>query len=159
MIQKKILYTDGHEVTVTDSFFQVRKTLYLLAGITRHGFLVVPPDRLPAFMMIILGAMMATMGVSHLIPQSSIPNVEFYSVELSANSLAIGLGLGLLVAGFLMMGLMKDRYAVRIATAEGEKNVLVSRRREYIEQIVDALNKAFLHFASPSQKGKTASRK
>jgi hypothetical protein len=54
------------------------------------------------------------------------------------------------------MGLMKDRYAVRIATAAGEKNVLVSRKKEYIEQIVEALNRAFFHFVSRGKNKKTS---
>jgi hypothetical protein len=155
MTQKKILYTDGHEVTVTDSFFQVKKTLYLLGGITNHGFLVIHPDRLPAFLMLIVGAMMITVGGLHMIPRSSIPDVEFYTIELSANTLFMGIGLGFLVIASLLMGLMRNRYAVRIATAEGEKNVLVSRRKEYIEQIVEALNRAFFHFVP---RGKKTSR-
>jgi len=146
MTRRKILYTDGHEVTVTDSFFQVRQTLYLLGNITRHGFLVIHPDRLPAFLTLIVGAMMIIVGALHMIPPSSIPNVEFYGVELSADTLAVGIGLGFLVVASLIMGLMKVRYAVRIATADGEKNVLVSGRKEYIEQIVEALNRAFFHF-------------
>jgi len=78
-----------------------------------------------------------------MIPPSSIPNVEFYGVELSADTLAVGIGLGFLVVASLIMGLMKVRYAVRIATAEGEKNVLVSGRKEYIEQIVEGPQSRF----------------
>ncbi len=37
----------------------------------------------------------------------------------------------------------KERYAVSITTAEGERNVVVSDRKEYITQIVHALNEAF----------------
>ena len=48
MVTGKILYTDGHDVTVTDSFFQVKKTSYQLNGITKHDFLILHPDRLPA---------------------------------------------------------------------------------------------------------------
>ena len=36
-----------------------------------------------------------------------------------------------------------ERYAVSITTAEGEKNVVISKRKEYITQIVHALNEAF----------------
>ena len=39
--------------------------------------------------------------------------------------------------------MIRQRYAVRIATAEGEKDVVVSSRKEYIQQIVDALNRAY----------------
>jgi hypothetical protein len=155
MVPEKILYTDGHEVTVTDSFFKVKRALYQLNGITKHGLLIIHPDRLLPFLMALLGAMMITMGALSLIPGNTIPNIKFYSIEMSANTLALGLGAGLFVAGCLVLGFMKDRYAIRIATAEGEKNVLVSPRREYVAQVVDALNKAFLNIVSPrNEKGK-----
>ena len=152
MIAGKILYTDGHEVTVTDSFFQVKKTLYQLNGITKHDFLIIHPDRLPAAIMLVIGVMALTPGALHLIPQSSVPNVTFNSVEITANAICLGLGIVLLLAGSALMGLMKERYAVRIATAEGEKNVVISRSKEYVAQIVDALNRAFINFVSIRQK-------
>ena len=46
--------------------------------------------------------------------------------------------------------LVRERYAVRIATAEGEKNAVVSEKKEYITQIVDALNEAFTLSRPPS---------
>jgi len=101
--------------------------------------------------MVLLGGMMITMGVLRLIPENTIPNISFYSIEISANTLALGLGAGLLVVGSLVLGFMKDRYAIRIATAEGEKNVLVSPRREYVAEVVDALNKAFMTLVSPKR--------
>ena len=52
--------------------------------------------------------------------------------------------------GILILASAHERYAVRIGTAEGEKNAVVSRKREYIAQIVDAINHAFdIHPASP----------
>ncbi len=154
MMQERILYTDGHEVTVTDSFFKVRKALYQLRGITKHGLLIIHPDRFVPFLTLLLGAMMITMGAFRLIPERAIRNFQFYSIEISANTLVLCLGAGLFIAGCLVLGFMKDRYAIRIATAEGEKNVLVSRRREYVALIVDALNKAFLAIVSPQEKTK-----
>jgi hypothetical protein len=149
MMPKKVLYTDGHEVTVTDSSFQVKKTLYMLSGITKHGFTIIHPDRLPAFLVLLIGSMLITLGALNMIPQRTVPDIQFLSFDWTANTLAIGVGIVIAVMGIVGMILMHDRYAVRIATAEGEKNVLVSSRREYIEQIIDALNKAFIDFVSP----------
>jgi hypothetical protein len=113
--------------------------------------MIIHPDRLLPFLIVLLGGMMVTMGIFRLIPENTIPNIKFFSIEMSASTLALGLGAGLFVAGCLVLGFMKDRYAIRIATAEGEKNVLVSPRREYVAQVVDALNKAFLTLVSPKQ--------
>ena len=155
-----ILYTDGHEVTVTDSFFQVKKALYQLKGITNHGLRVIHPDRLFPFLTLLLGAMLITMGALHLIPASTIPGITFDSIEITGNAFVLGLGIALFVVGGLMFSFMKPRFAIRIATAEGEKNVLVSRKREYIAQVIDALNKAFLSIVAPKhQKTKWDIRK
>ena len=149
MMPEKVLYTDGHEVTVTDTFFRVKKALYYLNGITRHGLLIIHPYRLGPFLSLVLGAMLITTGAMRLIPVRTIPNIVLLSDEISANAIALGLGIALFVVGLLVLIFMRDRYAIRIATAEGEKNVLVSPRREYITQVVDALNNAFQRVVSP----------
>ena len=56
---------------------------------------------------------------------------------------AAWLGVAIALIGTIQIILERERYAVRIATAEGEKNVVVSKRKEYISQIVDALNEAY----------------
>ena len=144
MTSEKILYTDGHQVTVTNTFFQVKKDMYLLNGITKHGFLIIHPDRLPALLILIMGAMMLTLGALGLIPQKSIPYIELGSLYLGINTLSIMAGVFLVVVSVLVMGLVRERYAVRIATAEGEKNVVVSKSKAYISQIIEALNRAVI---------------
>lgn len=160
MMPEIVLYTDGHEVTVTDTFIRVKKALYQLNGITRHGLLIIHPYRLAPFLALLLGAMLITTGAMHLIPASTIPNIVLFSNEISANLIALSLGIGLFVVALLVLCFMRDRYAIRIATAEGEKNVLVSPRREYISLVVDALNIAFLRIVSPKhEKAKWVIRK
>jgi len=62
-------------------------------------------------------------------------------------------GIIFFIAGMTIMFRQKEKYAVRIFTAEGEKNVVVSQSREYISQIVDALNRAYLDLMKkPRQK-------
>src|SRR6267142_3433378 len=104
MMPERILYTDGHEVTVTDSFFKVKKALYQLRGITKHGLLIIHPDRLFPFLTLLMGGMMITMGALRLIPGGTIPNIRLFSIEMSANTLVLVLGTGLFVAGCLVLG-------------------------------------------------------
>ena len=62
-------------------------------------------------------------------------------------------GIIFFISGMAIMFSQKEKYAVRIFTAEGEKNVVVSQSREYISQIVDALNRAYLDLMKkPRQK-------
>jgi len=49
---------------------------------------------------------------------------------------------------------LREKYAVQIITAEGEKNVVISRSREYISKIEDALNRASLDWATSGKKEK-----
>jgi len=150
MIPDKILYTDGHDVVVTDSTFQVRKTEYRLNGITKHGLLVLRADRLPGILIFTLGAVLALCGLLKLISPSMINDVLINGSYVSANTMALWIGLGLALIGIIVMAAVRERYAVRIATAEGEKNAIVSHKKEYIAQIVDALNKAitYLHVST-----------
>ena len=67
---------------------------------------------------------------------------------IDANVIVMWAGGALFLIGLLVTALIRERYAVRIATAEGEKNAVVSYRKEYIAQIVNALNEA-VRFARP----------
>ena len=148
MIPDKVLYTDGHDVIVTDSVFQVRKDQYKINGITKHGLLTVKPHRLPGVLLMILGVIVGALGVFQRIPTDVIPDMPVRETLISGNTMAIALGLLLIVIGLLVTAMMRERYAVRIATAEGEKNVIVSSHKDYVMQIVRALNEAF-NFTRP----------
>ena len=141
-MEDKVLYTDGHEVTVTDKKLHVRKTEYILNGVTRCGMMVLRPQRAPGIILLILGVALAICGFMNLIPAGTIPDVEIANRPYGANTLAIWLGAALALIGILVLGIVRERYAVRIATAEGEKDAVVSDKREYVAQIVDAINQA-----------------
>ena len=61
-------------------------------------------------------------------------------------------GIVLILAGFIISLVMKEKYGVHIVTAEGERDVLVSERREYVSMVVEALNKALLNLMRKSGK-------
>jgi len=141
---KTLYYTDGHDVTVTDSGFKVKNTLYQLNGITRHGFSIVPPHRTLYTALMALGIIIFTCGVLNLVPLSWMQPVAVFGLPVGINSLVMTSGSVLFGSGLLAMIRLREKYAVRIFTAEGEKDVVVSQSREYISQIVNALNRAFL---------------
>lgn len=141
MIPDKVIYTDGRDVTVTDSTLKVKNTAYHINGITKLCMWTIRPDRWPGVLLLLLGVVGIVAGWLGLFPADM--NMETDNGLLSANSLALWIGVALLVIGILILALTKEKYAVRIATAEGEKNAIVSHKREYIAQIVDALNRAF----------------
>ncbi|HTH54842.1 MAG TPA: DUF6232 family protein [Cyclobacteriaceae bacterium] len=152
--EKTLYYTDGHEVSVTDAGFKVRKHLYNLTGITRHGLSVIYPARMPFAVLILVGAVVFVCGALNFIPAGWKTYVNLFGFSLLANSLFMIAGILVFLTGLLIMLKLREKYAVRIATAEGEKDVVVSASREYIKQIVDALNRAFLDLTTQRMKEK-----
>ena len=145
MIPDKVLYTDGRGIMVTDSVLKVKHASYRLNGISKHGLLVMRPERFPGLLLLVVGFIVAVIGILNLIPPGIIPDVKIENEVVTANVVAIWAGGGLAFIGLFILAITRERYAVRIATAEGEKNVIVSSQKEYISQIIKALNEAFSH--------------
>lgn len=141
MTPDKVIYTDGRDVTVTDSALKVKSTSYKLSGITKVMMRTIHPDRWPAILLLLLGLVAAVFGFLNMVPAEM--SLRTNNGVVDSNTLAIWVGIGLALIGLLILASMHDRYAVRIGTAEGEKNAVVSRKREYIAQIVDAIHNAF----------------
>lgn len=135
----KVIYTDGDQVTVTDSTFHVRKHDYRLDGIIKHGLYVMRPSRLPAILMVVAGLVLMLIGFAGVIPADTMRDITIGNTVIGVNTLAMAIGGIISLVGVISIGMLKDKYAVRISTAEGERNVVVSSRKEYIAQIVDAL--------------------
>ncbi len=142
MIPEKVIYTDGHDVTVTDAKLQVKNQEYLLHGVIACGMKILQPKRAPAIVLLVLGLGLVIAGAMGAFNPANVPDTEVAGNILSANTLALIAGGVLALIGLLILGVTRERYAVRIATAEGEKDAVVSDRREYIHQIVDAINQA-----------------
>ena len=143
MISDRVIYTDGHDVTVTDSTLQVNKVKYKLNGIVKHGLFILRPQRLPGVLMVIIGLIVMFAGLLKLVPSTWINDALIAGTLVSGSTIALIIGGLIAFIGVLLLGIIRQRYAVRIATAEGEKDVVVSSRKEYIQQIVDALNDAY----------------
>lgn len=141
MTPDRVIYTDGRDVTVTDSALKVKNTSYSLNGITKLSFWTIRPDRWPGILLLLLGLTAAVFGFLNLVPADM--NVQTDDGLVSGNALALWIGIALAVLGILILLFARERYAVRIGTAEGEKNAIVSSKREYIAQIVDAIHSAF----------------
>ena len=141
MERDKVIYTDGRDVTVTDSALKVKNTSYYLNGITKLSMWTIRADRWPGILLLLLGIAAAVLGFMRRVPAEI--NMQTNEGLISGNTLAIWIGIALALIGLLVLFLAHDRYAVRIGTAEGERNAVVSRKREYIAQIVEAVRSAF----------------
>ncbi len=147
--EDRVIYTDGNKVTVTDSTFHVRRHDYRLDGIIKHGLYVMRPSRLPAILLVLIGLVLMVAGFAEWIPANIMNDVYMGNTAFGVNTLAMAVGGIIALIGVITIGLLRDRYAVRISTAEGEKNVIVSSRKEYVAQIVDALTSS--HYGVPVQ--------
>ena len=148
MVEDNVLYTDGHGVKVTTNELITTKSHYLLNGITRVQMFLFRANKAPAIVLMLLGLAAAILGILDLIPASTTNNqpdtsgIIVNNTILSINDIIAIAGGILLLIGIIWMASTHDRYSVRITTAEGDKDVVVSPKRDYISQIVDAVSVA-----------------
>jgi Family of unknown function (DUF6232) len=143
METEKILYTDGRDVTVTDSMLCIKKNQYKLDAITRHSFSIIKPNKIPGMVILILGLTSLALGSSSGIGEEDA--IQLLSISVGLKSIFLAGGALSVLAGIVLFVAIKEKYGLHIVTFEGEKNVLVSKRSEYVFVIVEAMNKAFIN--------------
>ena len=145
MIADKIFYADAHQhVIVTDSTFIVKDKEYNIPSIRDHIIREVKPVPFLGLIIAIVGTLVALAGMFQIVSFGFIPEVNVLGRTIDAYWWAILIGTFLLFGGLLMILVVKPQYALHISTSEGEDDVIVSSKREYIWQIIDALNRAFM---------------
>ena len=137
-----VLYTDGHGIKVTTSNFFTGKTSYRIEGILNARMNLIRAHYAPAVLVLLLGIVALLAGALHLLPDSSMQTFYIMDILITANRIAIAAGALLLLAGLILLSVQHDRYSVHIVTAEGEKDPIVSEKKDYINQIVSALEYA-----------------
>jgi uncharacterized membrane protein len=55
------------------------------------------------------------------------------------------IGIILIILGAIWMSFLKNEYSVRIQSNSGESDGLISVNKEYIQQVVNAVNSAIIH--------------
>ena len=144
MATEEIFYTDGQDVVVTLSTLQVKDRFYRLKAIKQHGVAILQPVRLPGLLLFIAGVVLSIMGLagsfSEIIPASWTPT----GTPMSVNAFAMWFGVLMAMGGLMLTIALRERYAVKIDTPEGEQLAIVSTKREQIMEIASALNRAFM---------------
>lgn len=149
-MREKTVYTDGKKVTITGYSLRVGKRLFPLEDLVRYGVAKISPTRLPSILFMTLGAAVAALEYLRLIPNDVyywVPVVRLAGFEVPQHMFVFGTGAFLFFVGAVSLVVVPVRYAVRVTTNVGTMNVIVSRRRAYIERIVDAIGTA-LHIRS-----------
>jgi len=142
MISDRVIYTDGHKVIVTETEIRVKNTLYRLKGITRYKLSTIEPERIPGLILLTLGFLFVVLGIFSVIPASMVHGLQLWNMNVSVNAMMLTAGAMFLILGLVISIVAKKKYAVRIATALGEHDVVVSNEKEYISKIVEALDEA-----------------
>jgi hypothetical protein len=145
MTADKIFYTDEqHHIMVTDSTFVVKDKAYNIFAIRDHIIREKKPIPFLGLLVATIGSILALAGMFQFGSFEFIPQVTVWSRTISAYWWVVLAGAILLFAGLLMIVMVRPQYALHISTAEGEDDVIVSPKREYVKQIIDALNRAFM---------------
>ncbi|HYV95371.1 MAG TPA: DUF6232 family protein [Chitinophagales bacterium] len=142
METESVIYTDGHEVKVTSSKLIVKKREYFLSGVTAFRLQIIKANRAAPLILVVLGLAGLIAGLVHALPPDAINPINFNGKFLTANDVVAAVGGLLVFLGIIWMMVVHDRYAVQITTAEGNKDVLVSPKKDYADQIVTALGVA-----------------
>jgi hypothetical protein len=137
-----VLYTDGHNVKVTTSQFIVGRVRYLIDGILNARVNIIKANVAGAIILLLLGIAAAVLGYLRYFSSEQINTLAIGNWVITANRLAMIAGGFLMFCSLLWLLASHNRYAVHITTAEGEKDTIVSTKRDYVSQIVRALNRA-----------------
>ncbi|MCO5949232.1 DUF6232 family protein [Mucilaginibacter flavidus] len=119
-MDEKQFYENG-EVIVTQSRFIVGSKTYAMRNISSVQIGVIEPNRTLGYILLIIGIVVA----------------------LAAENKVFGIIVAVIAGVFLFT--QKTKYSVRIATNSGAMDGLISESKEYIRQIVAALNEAIVH--------------
>jgi hypothetical protein len=142
MTNDSVIYTDGHHVKVTTYQFIAGETKYFIDGILSVRMNYIKAKIIPAIVLIVLGLAAVVAGFLHLFNTIQLDNLRIGTMTLTANRLAAIIGVVLILIGLISMAVRHRKYAVHILTADGEKEPVVSTKKDYIYQIVSAIEKA-----------------
>jgi len=137
-----VLYTDGHGIKVTTVNFSTGKATYRIDGILNARMNLIKAHYAPAFLLLFIGFAGIIAGALHLIPDTVMQPFIVSGIVVTVNLLSIAVGALLLVTGAILLAAQHDKYSVHIVTAEGEKDPIVSEKKDYVGQIVSALEYA-----------------
>jgi hypothetical protein len=113
------MFLSEQGIVVSSSRFVVGATTYPLAGITSVSSFVIPAKRMAGILLLVLGLIVLLAG----------------GYVFGAITAAIGI---------LILVVVKPTYVVRMATAGGQVDALVSKDAHYIQRVVGALNQAVI---------------
>ena len=136
----RLLYTDRNGVSVNKYTLKVKKEAYPLKDIIKHKLSIIRPARLPGVLLLVMGA---GLGLCSAITPVTRPEIIVAGNYFALNATILYLGLFFMALGIFRILFVRKRYALRIATQGGERNAVVSAKKEYILKLIHTLNDTF----------------
>ncbi|MEO5569742.1 MAG: DUF6232 family protein [Bacteroidia bacterium] len=136
------IYTDGRDVKVTPTEFTAGKKSYKLEGIVDASMNLIRASLVPALLMLLIGIAILATGLLHMYSPERIDSLSSGTVIITVNRLAVFGGVLFFIIGILLTFKTRDKYAVHIVTAEGHKEPIISKKKDYVAQIVKAIQHA-----------------
>lgn len=118
----EVIYFEKDSIKVTNSRVLVDGKTYALSGITSVGLVEQKPNRLLPIALMVVGFLFA----------KSNPNASIWHFMAVTMPFAI----------WLLV--QRSKFVVQISSASGESKALVSRKREYVRGVVEAINGAIV---------------
>ena len=141
MLPCRMLYIDRNGVSVTKYTLKVRRHAYPLKDITKQKLSVINPTRIPGFLLLVMGA--GLIMCSAISPIATMPAIQMAGKYVTLNGMSLYFGVIFMVVGIFKIVFVRRKFALRIATAKGEKNAIVSTNRAYIIKIMNTLKTTF----------------
>ncbi|SRR5258705_9947020 len=137
-----VIYTDGHGTKVTTQEFITGNTTYLIRGIMEARMNQIKASLLPAITLLVLGVIAFVAGLLHLLNHEEVVQFRIGETDMTLNRIVALAGFIFIILGLIGLVLRHKKYSVHIRTAEGEKDPVVSTKKDYVSQIVSAINTA-----------------
>ncbi|MCT2408436.1 DUF6232 family protein [Chryseobacterium antibioticum] len=119
--QNETKFYQDSSVTVTQSRFVTQSKTYAMRNISSVHIFEIIKSKTKAILMAIFGVLL------------------LFSKDI------FWVGIIVITLGIWWLFSIKNEYAVRISTNAGEANSIISKDKDYIQKIVNALNNAIIH--------------
>ena len=121
----EVIFYQDQSIKITNTRAIFGEKTYAMGNITSVMTGTVPANRVAGIAMTILGIATAICGGS-------------------ARAEGAIVGIVIIIIGFVLAGNAKTKYTVKIGSAGGETDALISKDKKYIQEIVNALNDAII---------------
>ena len=121
---EEVEFFNNGEVSVTSARFRVGASTYAMQGVTSVKRGQKDANKLPAFLVGIIGLFMT------------------FGADTSGAKL---IGILLVILSIFIFKKLKPEYSVYLNSSSGESQALQSKDRSYIDKVIEALNQSIIH--------------